>query len=367
MIIFVKHNLIMSSHAYKPSLVSHCTVEQRKSIDSSPTWLDMAQPWLTSPTLSFPHFLSCFLSSHVDSLSALIYPAVPYLSIFPLFSLPRTLPSTLYLTHLFSFLELNLNCYLFLRKSFQMLLLFSHSVMSVSLRLHGLQHARLPCPSVSPGVCSNSCPLSQWCHPTISSSVVPFSSCLHSFPAPGSFPWISSLHQVAKEFSFSISPSNENSGLISFRMVWFDLLSVHGILRSLFQHHSLKTSILWLSAFFMVQVSHPYMMTRKTIAFPCSLSMDFFRQELPSAGDLPNPGIKPRSPALQADSLPSEPPGKPSLQIVQSISCLLIISNRTSQSLRRLVCFTFISLEYDAPWRLYLLGSPLCCGAQCLY
>ena len=160
--------------------------------------------------------------------------------------------------------------------------------------------------------------------------------------------------------------SNENSGLISFRMDWFDLLSVHGILRSLFQHHSLKTSILWLSAFFMVQVSHPYMMTRKTIAFPCSLSMDFFRQELPSAGDLPNPGIKPRSPALQADSLPSEPPGKPSLQIVQSISCLLIISNRTSQSLRRLVCFTFISLEYDAPWRLYLLGSPLCCGAQCL-
>ena len=217
MIIFVKHNLIMSSHAYKPSLVSHCTVEQRKSIDSSPTWLDMAQPWLTSPTLSFPHFLSCFLSSHVDSLSALIYPTVPYLSIFPLFFLPRTLPSTLYLTYLFSFLELNLNCYLFLKKSFQMLL-FSHSVMSVSLWPRGLQHARLPCPSVSSGVCSNSCPLSQ-CHPTISSSGIPFSSCLQSFPASGSFLWNSSLHQVAKEFSFSISPSNEYPGLISFRMV----------------------------------------------------------------------------------------------------------------------------------------------------
>ena len=65
--------------------------------------------------------------------------------------------------------------------------LFSHSVMSNSLRTHGLQHARLPCPSPSPGVCSNSCPLSQWCHPTISSSVIPFSSCLQSFPASGSF------------------------------------------------------------------------------------------------------------------------------------------------------------------------------------
>ena len=67
------------------------------------------------------------------------------------------------------------------------LLLFSCSVVSDSLRPHGLQHARLPCPSPSPGACSNSCPLSQWCHPTISSSVIPFSSCLQSFPASGSF------------------------------------------------------------------------------------------------------------------------------------------------------------------------------------
>ena len=64
---------------------------------------------------------------------------------------------------------------------------FSRSVMSNSLRSHGLQHARLPCPSPTPGACSNSCPLSRWCHPTISSSVVPFSSCLQSFPASGSF------------------------------------------------------------------------------------------------------------------------------------------------------------------------------------
>ena len=67
-------------------------------------------------------------------------------------------------------------------------MLFSHSVISDSLWSHGLQHARLPCPSPSPGVCSNSCPLSRWCHPTISSSAIPFSSCLPSFPASGSFP-----------------------------------------------------------------------------------------------------------------------------------------------------------------------------------
>ena len=66
-------------------------------------------------------------------------------------------------------------------------LLFSHSVVSNSLRPHGLQHARPPCPSPTPGICSNSCPSSQWCHPTISSSVIPFSSCLQSFPASESF------------------------------------------------------------------------------------------------------------------------------------------------------------------------------------
>ena len=76
------------------------------------------------------------------------------------------------------------------------LLLFSGSVMSNSLRPHGQWHARLPCPSISPGVFANSCLLSWWCHPTISSSVVPFSSCLQSFP--GVFQWVSSSHQVAK-------------------------------------------------------------------------------------------------------------------------------------------------------------------------
>ena len=88
--------------------------------------------------------------------------------------------------------------------------------MSDSLRPHGLQHARRPCPSPTPRVYSNSCPLSRQCHPTISSSVIPFSSSLQSFPTSGFFKWISSLHQWWKywRFSFSISPSNEYSGLI---------------------------------------------------------------------------------------------------------------------------------------------------------
>ena len=118
------------------------------------------------------------------------------------------------------------------------------------------------CPSPTPRACSNSCPSSWWCHPTISSSVVPFSSHLQSFPASGSFQWVSSLHQVA----ISISPSNEHSGLISFRIDWFDLLAAQGTLKSLLQHHSSKASTLQRSAFLIVQLSHPYMTTRKIIA-----------------------------------------------------------------------------------------------------
>ena len=81
------------------------------------------------------------------------------------------------------------------------------------------------------------------------------------------FLWVGSSNQVAKywSFSFSISLSNEYSGLISFRMDWFDLLAVQGTLKSLFQHHSSKASILWCSAFFMVQLSHPSTTTGKTI------------------------------------------------------------------------------------------------------
>ena len=138
--------------------------------------------------------------------------------------------------------------------------------MSYSLRPHGLQHTRLPCPSPSPGACSNSCPLSQWCHPTILSSVVPF-SCLQSFPASVPF-LMNQLFRWPKywSFSFNISPSNEYSGLISFRIDCLDPLAVRGTLKSLLQHHSSKASIFWHLAIFRVQLSHPYMTTGKTIA-----------------------------------------------------------------------------------------------------
>ena len=107
---------------------------------------------------------------------------------------------------------------------------FSCSVVSDSLWPHGLQQARLPCPSPTLKACSNSCLSNQWCHPTISSSVIPFSSHLQSFPS-GSFPmsqFFASGGQSIGSFSFSISPSNEYSGLISFRMDWLDLLAVQG-------------------------------------------------------------------------------------------------------------------------------------------
>ena len=141
-------------------------------------------------------------------------------------------------------------------------------VVSKSFRPHGLRHTRPPCPSPIPGAYSNSCPLSRWCHPTISSSVSPFSSHLQSFPASGYFKWVSSSHQVAKvwSFSFSISPSNQYSGLISFRMDWLDLLAVQRTHKSLLQHHSSKASIVQCLAFFIVQFSHPYMTTGKTTA-----------------------------------------------------------------------------------------------------
>ena len=145
---------------------------------------------------------------------------------------------------------------------------FSRSVVSDSLRPHESQHARPPCSSPTPRVHSDSCPSSQWCHPAISSSVVPFSSCLQSLPASESFPMSQFFASGGQSFrvSASISPSSEYSGLISFRVDWLDLLAVQGTLKSLLQHHSPKASILWCSAFFMVQLSHPYMTTRKNTA-----------------------------------------------------------------------------------------------------
>ena len=140
--------------------------------------------------------------------------------------------------------------------------------MSDSLWPHQLQHTGILWPSLFPSVYSNWCPFSQWCHPTISSSVVPF-SCLQSFPRIRVFSNESVLcirWPTYWSFNFNISPPNEYSGLISFRTDWLDLLAVQGTLESLLQHHSSKASILRRSAFFIVQLSHPYMTTGKTIA-----------------------------------------------------------------------------------------------------
>ena len=140
--------------------------------------------------------------------------------------------------------------------------------MSNSLQPQEPQHARPPCLSPTPGFLPNPCPSSRWCHPAIP-------SCCPLLLLPSIFPIIrvfsneSALHirwPKYWSFSFNISPSNEHPGLISFRMDWLDLLAVQGTLKSLLQHHSSKASILRCSAYFIVQLSHPYLTTGKTIA-----------------------------------------------------------------------------------------------------
>ena len=142
------------------------------------------------------------------------------------------------------------------------------SLSHVTLRPHELQHARPPCPSPTPRVHSNSRPSSQWCHPAISSSAVPFSSCPESLPPSESLPMSQLFAWGGQRTGVSALASflSKNTGLISFRMDWLDLLAVQGTLKSLLQHHSSKASVLWRSAFFTVQLSHPYMTTGKTIA-----------------------------------------------------------------------------------------------------
>ena len=145
---------------------------------------------------------------------------------------------------------------------------FSRSIISDSLWTHELQQARAPCPSSTPGIHPNPCSSSRWCHPTIS-------SCRPLLLLPSIFPSIrvcsneSALHirwPKYWSFSFNISPSNEHPELISFRMDWLECLAVQGTLKSLLQHHSSKASLLQHSAFFRVQLSHPYMTSGKTIA-----------------------------------------------------------------------------------------------------
>ena len=144
---------------------------------------------------------------------------------------------------------------------------FSHSVMSNSLQPSGLQHARPPCSSPAPGIYSTHV---HW----VGGAIHPSHTLSSLSPLPSIFP---SIRVFSNEsvlcirwpkywtFSFSITPFNEYSGLISFRMNWLDLLAVQGTLNSLLQHHSSKASILWCSAFFIVQLSHPHMTTGKTI------------------------------------------------------------------------------------------------------
>ena len=142
---------------------------------------------------------------------------------------------------------------------------FSRSVVSDCLWPHESQHTRPPCASPTPGLHPNPCPLSRWFHPTTSSPLLLPPSI---FPNIRVFSNESVLHirwPKYWSFSFSISPSNEYSGLISFRVDFLDLLAVQGTLKSLLQHHSSKASILLHSACFIVQLTHPHMTTRKAI------------------------------------------------------------------------------------------------------
>ena len=240
--------------------------------------------------------------------------------------------------------------------------------MSNSLQPHGLQHTRLPCFSPSPWVCSNSCPLSRWCLATISSSVVPFSSCLQSFSASGSFP----MSQLFASGTQPIGASASASILSVNIQDWFPL-RLTTLISLLFERLSrvFFNTTVWRHQFFSTQPFllssshiHSWLLEKTvaltiqslvgkvmsllfnmlsrfvfdflprskwkvkslscvwlfatpwTVAYQAPLSMEFSRQywsglPFPSPGDLPNPGIKPRSPELQADTLPFESPGKP--------------------------------------------------------
>ena len=146
----------------------------------------------------------------------------------------------------------------------------------LTLQPHELQQARPPCPSPIPRVHSNSHPLSRWCHPAISSSVIPFSSWPPIPPSMRVFSNESTLHMRWPNywrFSFSNITSKENPGPISFRMDWLGLLAVQGTFKCLLQHHSSEASVLWRPLFFMIQLSHLYMTTGKTVALTRGTSL----------------------------------------------------------------------------------------------
>ena len=242
-------------------------------------------------------------------------------------------------------------------------LLFSCSVVSDSLWPHGLKHTRLPCPSLFPGVCSNSCPLSRWCHPTISSSVIPISFCLQSFPASRSFPmiWLFSKGgqgigvlasvcsvniqcwfplQLPSLILLSQGLSRVFSHIIVWRHQFFSTQPFFPALTSI--HDYWKKTYLWLYSplsakkcfFFLIyclgwsqlffqgvvkSLSCVWLLvTIWTVAYRAPPSIEFSRQEywsglpFPSTGDLPDPGIKPMSPAWAEGFFTTEPPWKPS-------------------------------------------------------
>ena len=148
---------------------------------------------------------------------------------------------------------------------------FSCSVVSDSLWPNGLQHARPPCPSPTPGVYANSCPLSRWCHPTISSSIVPFSSCLQSFPASGSFQKSQFFASGSQSIGVSASTSVLQMNIQDWSLGCTGWISLQykGLSRVFSSTTHLKALILWHSAFFMVQLSHPYLTARRNHSFWC--------------------------------------------------------------------------------------------------
>ena len=207
---------------------------------------------------------------------------------------------------------------------------FRRSVVSDSLQPHESQHARPPCPSPTPGVDSNSCPSSRWCSPAISSSGVPFPSCLQSLPASGSFPvsqlFTSGGQSIGVSASASVLPINTQDWSPLGWTGWISLQS-KGLSR-VFSNTTVQKHQFFGAHLSSQSNSHIHIVAKLlsrvrlfatpwTVAYQASQSMEFSRQEywsgvpLTSPGDLPNPGIKPRSPTLQADALLSEPAGKP--------------------------------------------------------
>ena len=152
-----------------------------------------------------------------------------------------------------------------------LLLLFSHPGVSESLQPHGLQHARPPCPSLSPKVCPSSRPLSLWCHPAISSSDTLF-YCPQSFPDQGLFQWVGCSRYVTKILELQLNTPVSIQGWFPLRLTGLISL-LQGTFRNLLQYHNLKASVLWRSVFFTVQLSQLYTPTGKTIALTIRITV----------------------------------------------------------------------------------------------